>query len=949
MTKFNFKFLTLAIVATSLSCGKDSINLRNGTLATVLPGSGDSGSNAESIPSPTATPPPDINDLLQKLKEVVYGNSTDITTMKELLAGLENSLATEITERKNADKSLQEKIDAINTRIQELDAAISSLRSKQDDTVGLYTTLADEYQKQKDEYAALKTEYQASKSALKLEQEKLQMQLTALAALVASNKEFTVEQIAVIKADLLQKQKDYADLVADLATQREQTKTAISALQASQAQMALDLDTKFTGKIEDLSNKTDTMIESVYEGMAELNTRLTGVEGSVATLNTSLQALSDTVAKIKTDLGDLTAYSVESRNRIIALETFKKISQFCAAAGVSFKVIEKDLVALQSTNRSLFGPTTSAQFGYGNLFAKLSRFKRAEEVFDQYNYNVFFLDVLFQQVRGLQSSCSAMVAFPDRPSETGPYPVVGLTQSVVANGKPITWEIMTSTEMRRIMRLVPVAVQSEANVQLVSDMMRDYQDIFPSGQQLRPSDWDRHLIGLSSLVANGLPLLRSSVDHFKNSVINTTALQAKLPLNERAPLCRFGNGAAERSDGDLLRYASLEDGSVNGVSANWHLPQQFFYRKTGNDVFIAQFNYNLAMGPSATEVDTKFKDISGLDSVTTARQLLDTAEILNDFGKYPTTLERNISYSETSSLRNIQNICSPVNYSRDNFRSFQIKRLATIPFFKSGGCWNEMVDDAQSVCSSIAFRPTGDVTSQDPELRREVPTTAGSRPWKASEPIVLTMFNASEFPDGKFTGVSGQEFVAELFAESESSTWNKDNSSGICYEAGRFPFDERTGPHRIWTNLVHPYAVLGTNFYRDVTNDATVRFMIRSCRLCDTVGYSQFVSINGVTSNKHKLTFAPDFLFPIPGGNDSLRCSVTPSRCQDICQMIDRDQDGMPDGGTGAFKLYGNSDNPGSPLLRSVDCSTGVPWMYDQGAMLSKDRCDCTIADPPAP
>jgi hypothetical protein len=335
----------------------------------------------------------------------------------------------------------------------------------------------------------------------------------------------------------------------------------------------------------------------------------------------------------------------------------------------------------------------------------------------------------------------------------------------------------------------------------------------------------------------------------------------------------------------------------------------------------------------------------GLVTIHDARALLDTVPELNDFARFPTAMERNVTTAESTVLRNVRNICSPRVFSRDNFRSFSIDRVATIPFFKSGSCWNEMVDDMQSVCDHLAFRPDGDPTSTHPDQARELPKTWGNRPWGSRETIAITAFDATNFPppqlQSRLPASGGNSYVVELFSEPERSTWNSQNAHQICTAEARVAFDEASGPHKVWGGVIQPYADLGPQIFREVSTGTPFNLMVRSCRLCDAFAFNQPITVSNQPSSK-RLVFAPDMLIPI-GGSEYYRCSLTPSRCNDICQMIDVNQDGLPDGGRGEFKLYGNANLPGEPLLRTTNLSSGIPWLYDQGAMINADRCNCEM------
>jgi hypothetical protein len=919
-------FAFTLVIALIAGCGEiKSADLRSQAAVVDLPNT--TTGSADTNPEPIDEGAEERKRLSKQLDDLLASNTDQdaaIEALKKFVTDLQKLLADETAERKKADLSLQGQIDTINQQISNIDAALVSMNSRTNDITGLYQSLRAEFELQKTELGTLRSDLTGARNQIAGQISQINTSITELNEAFATAQADGSADMAALRAELAEKETEFRDMITDLEEQSEQTEAKIALVQDEQVKEALQAEHDFALKIKELADKNHEMIQILASSMVDIDNRLKTAESSISALDASIDEMTSRLTTVEANV-DANTKSIR------ALEQFANASKFCAAASAGLKVLEGDLITMQTNNRTLFGPTASSTFGYGNQFAKFNRFKRAEQLFDQYHWNQFHLNAASLQIKLIQVACSTMITFPGRPTASGETVIVGTTSSPIAGAPSVSWVMPSAVEVRRLMRIIPFEVQGTTSASLGS-ILSKYQNILATGSQLDAAGWDNHFLALASLVARGMTIVKTSVTHLKNNIVHNNKLTSILPLTERTALCRFGNGAVERSDVAGLRYNSLEDGVINNEAARWHLPQQNFYQKIGNDVYIMEYSYGLAMGPSQDTVRNLFESTSQINESLDAAALLGQVESLNKFDAYPTVLERNVTTGRSKVVANVKSVCSPTRLIRDNFRSAYISRYATIPFAKFSGCWNDMLSETTNLCAHIAYNPAGDATSSVPVpgIAKVVPMTGNTPPWTASEPVALTEHASS----GKT--------IIEIFSESERVRYNSENSFQICGDAARVPFDEPIGPYKVWGNLSSPYSELDPDIYRDVTsNPSMASFIVRSCRKCDSYAYSQPVDIDGVEVTNMKLTFNPDFIFPMNSGEGS-RCTLTQSRCTDFCANLGKLTAYNTKNWSGSFIIYGENQSSESAILRSSSVTTGAPWNFDHQAMLNLDQCSCT-------
>jgi|GEM_PF-2942427 len=881
---------------------------------------------ADNNPEPIDEEAEERKRLAKKLEELLASSGEQnlaLEDLKKFVADLQKLLADETDERKRADQSLQGQIDGINLKLADIDATLAKFSSRNDDVTGLFQALRAEFESQKLEYTDLRSDLAAARNEIAGQISEIHSSITELNAAFADAQSDNVENMDALRAELAAKETQFRSMITNLEQQSEATNTKIMAIQDDQTRLALEAEHSFALRIKEMAEKNQEMIQSLASQMTAIDNRIKAVEDSVAALEESVDELFDQMAVVTAGMSALD-------KRTKALEQFAAVGKFCAAAATGLKVLEGDLIAMQTANRTLFGPSSSSSFGYGNQFAKFNRFKKAEQLFDQYNWNLFHLNAASLQVKLLQVACSSMIAFPSRPTESGGPAIVGTTLSPIAGGPSVTWAMPTAQEVRRLLRIIPLEIQSQTTTSL-NNVLTAYTNILPTGSSMNGDAWDNHFLALASLVGHGMTLVKASVSHLKANVVSNTKLLQILPNDQRSALCRFGSGTADRSDVAGLRYSSLEDGVVNNTATRWHLPQQNFYQQIGSDVYIMEYGYGLAMGPSQDAVKAQFESTAQINETDNATTLLASVETLNTFDKFPTVLERNVTTFRNKVVANIKNVCSSTKFTRDNFRGVSIARYALVPFSKINGCWNDMLSDTATLCSHIAYNPTGDASSSVPGSAKVVPVTlASTTPWTTTEPIALNEH------------ASSGRTIIELFSDSERSKYSSDSSYQICGDAARVPSDEAVGPFKVWGNLSSPYSELDAGIFRDVTSSpTTASFIVRSCRKCDSYAYSQPIDIDGVEVPNLKLTFNPDFIFPMNSGDGS-RCTLTQSRCNDFCANLAKLSGYNSKDYSGTFILYGENQSSEPSIAKSGIVTTGHPWNLDYQAMLDRDQCSCT-------
>ncbi len=896
---------------------------------------------------------------------------TELDEIKDLYQSLKDALEKETADRKAADLDLQTQINTINRRLGEIDISIAGMSAQVAEREPLFLDLNNEFINLKNAFNDHLKDLENRQKANQDKLDGLNRKIADLNKVLASEKELSAEALEKLKADISLKQAEYDAAIKGLAlTQTEaagKAQEAIEKVSAGLVRDALEAEHRFALEIKKLaednrdliiamdykfSGQFDSVVQTIGVLQRSMDSRFDAVgemmNGLSAAISVVDQSLADAEARINVKLKESNDRSDAYGRRIQALETFENVSKFCAAASAGLQNSQRQVLDLQNSNRKNFGPTNLAPYGYGNMFAKYNRFKNAEQLFDRYSYNEFYLRSVSNQILTLQKACSTMVAFPRRPSDGGQV-TMGITESELAGVKSIEWPVDSKNEILRIFRIVPKGLQDKSDQKIITllnkIMSSYYSEMPPHGSLIGELQWDLVFMSLVQLVTNGLDFVGTSLAFAQREMIADSVLQGILgTAGAPATLCRFGqgNGASDGSDLDYLRYDGLESvGSADSDNyVNWHLPQQYYYYEEGNSVFIAESNYAMSMGPSANQVDQSYKS-TGFQNASNAAELLQTASSLNDFGSYPTTLERNVYPVLSNKWRDTDKICSIYTFDnrRSGLRNMSLPRRAQIPTRTINGCQAELIYDSGSVCQSVVFRPEGNQSSPNWIDRKVVPVALSHFPAGKSGPIMMTSFTKTAFPDAIMKEDATYTFVLDLRLESER---NDVDPRKICLDAARYPFESLSGRVSNWGSLTEDFTLNKIALKRRMAPAASPRFLVQSCQLASTTPYNQPLIIDGQPSSKFRLTFSPDFLLPVPGVEYLSRPAVTASRCADACIAIDRNGDRKPDNGKGRLISFGTEESKFQEVpMRDVPMSSSSFFRFDMQKMIDRDVCEC--------
>ncbi len=729
----------------------------------------------------------------------------------------------------------------------------------------------------------------------------------------------------------------FADLRAELDRQRTEFQAQLDELKAKQSnledlilfvqneakQRALDLENKFTKDIKDLADKTEASVNDLQTKIAAANADIADANKRIAGMDERLNNVEGQLAELGAQVSKLEKAVDAAQKDIEILKFFKDRVQFCAAATVNVADFEKRLIKLTSANAVNFGASTTSQYGFGQMFDRHYRYKLAEVMFDHYHYNAFLLEQAKVQSKLLTQACAALIAYPDKALPGGNPPIMGQT---TLNGSTIKWNIPTEAEIRRDFRLVMGADEELMKPEL-ERIVGVYNNILVSGNLLTDAEWGRHVEMILKFVASGTKITGALISRLEKDFINST-VHKSIVMSEGnvasnfsdLSLCRFGKGSAAFSDEAGLRYASLEDGVVNGVATKFHLPQQhyFFHDKAANKIYVSNFAYRLAMGASLNNAYASFGDASKVMGKN-ATDLLASAKEFVSFADFAVTKERNVSYDLTARWLDTAAVCggSLVYGGSGNYQTYPsagaFSVRAKIPFRNDSGCWTANFLETQSVCSQVLFNDISGSVAGD-ILKHPYSVNAPGRMDTEAHPAVAG------------------SYLVQAHADSQAGIYDA-NPESICAEHGMMP-TETPVSRTTWGNeFLYPYVdqVYGIQFYREKKPGA-VNAAVRFCISVGAFNYGKGIYMDGASGSESsdpymRLTSLGIMAKKLPGFPES-RPILTNFVCNEMCTLSGRSS-GQVVFGTSVLEL-------------NYALKTRIPFTLDYNSMFNTDKCVCS-------